>query len=371
MKIAFFPLFQPQHNSRHSLPNDWTVKAQRSHQQNAPPLPPSEPPKPAPPPPPPGPETPVSSNRPLKSIFDIDSPPALPTTSMSTTLSNPVKLELGDIFEDEPETKPKTRDISPSVVKLNKVEDMRGFEKLRDGRSSIKIEHNSRSIKTEPTDLPKSTMMVDIGKLDIANFGGKVIIKMINFCYFLAASQTHLDDGNSNHKKHKKEKKSKKDKKEKRDKDRHYMTNSNGEVVKKHKHKHKDKEKDREAPSSASSAAAAASSSSGGHGGGSNPIPKLKIKMNPPTEAADSSGLAPLKMSISGLGGGPSNAASSKKRHRQHSDSSDSSMGSMGSSSAPALKMSRVLGTSAEQESSFLAERMGSYGIPKNSRKVS
>ena len=190
---------------------------------------------------------------------------------------------------------------------------------------------------------------------------------MISLTPFLAASQTHLDDGNSNHKKHKKEKKSKKDKKEKRDKDRHYTTNSNGEVVKKHKHKHKDKEKDREAPSSASAAAAA--SSSGGHVGGSNPIPKLKIKMNPPAEAADSSGLAPLKMSISGLGGS-SNAASSKKRHRQHSDSSDSSMGSMGSSSAPALKMSRVLGTSAEQESSFLAERMGSYGIPKNSRKV-
>ena len=163
----FFFLFQPQlHNSRHSLPNDWTVKAQRSHQQNAPPLPPSEPPKPAPPPPPPtAPETPVSSNRPLKSIFDIDSPPALPTTSMTSTLSNPVKLEMGDIFEDEPETKPKTRDISPSVVKLNKVEDMRGFEKLRDGRSSIKIEHNSHSIKTEPVDHHKS-MVVDIGKFD-------------------------------------------------------------------------------------------------------------------------------------------------------------------------------------------------------------
>merc|ERR1711963_340269 len=179
---------------------------------------------------------------------------------------------------------------------------------------------------------------------NMTNIGGLLFSLITNFLYsFLAASQTHLDDGNSNHKKHKKEKKSKKDKKEKR-------------------------EKDREAPSSASAAAAA--SSSGGHVGGSNPIPKLKIKMNPPAGGADSSGLAPLKMSISGLGGGSSNAASSKKRHRQHSDSSDSSMGSMGSSSAPALKMSRVLGTSAEQESSFLAERMGSYGIPKNSRKV-
>ena len=92
---------------------------------------------------------------------------------------------------------------------------------------------------------------------NMTNIGGLLFSLITNFLYsFLAASQTHLDDGNSNHKKHKKEKKSKKDKKEKRDKDRHYTTNSNGEVVKKHKHKHKDKEKDREAPSSASAAAA-------------------------------------------------------------------------------------------------------------------
>lgn len=253
---------------------------------------------------------------------------------MTSTLSKPVdKFEMGDIFEDEPETKPKTREISPSV-KLNKVEDMRGFEKLRDGRSSIKIDPD-RPVKSEPTDMPKS-MVVDI-----------------------SASQTHLDDGSSNHKKHKKDKKSKKDKKDKRDKDRHH-TNSNGEVVKKHKHKHKDKEKDRESGHNSATSS----------GGSSNPIPKLKIKMPAAPESVDSSGLAPLKMSISGLGG-PSNAASSKKRHRQHSDSSDSSMGSLGSSSAPALKMSRVLGTSAEQETSFLTERIGNqYGMPKNSRKV-
>jgi hypothetical protein len=57
----------------------------------------------------------------------------------------------------------------------------------------------------------------------------------------------------------------------------------------------------------------------------------------------------------------------------QHSDSSDSSTGtgSLGSTSAPATKMSRVLGTSVEQESTFLNERIGNqYGIAKNSRKV-
>ena len=115
-----------QPNSRHSLPNDFNQRSQKT--QQAPPLPPQQ----APPPPPPPP-----NSKPPKSIFDIDSPP--PLSMSSTTLSKPVKLEMGDIFEDETDTKPKTRDISPSVVKLNKVEDMSGFEKLRDGRSSIKI----------------------------------------------------------------------------------------------------------------------------------------------------------------------------------------------------------------------------------------
>ena len=41
-----------------------------------PPLPPSEPSKPAPPPPPMQPPSPVTSMKPPKSIFDIDSPPA-------------------------------------------------------------------------------------------------------------------------------------------------------------------------------------------------------------------------------------------------------------------------------------------------------
>lgn len=51
---------------------------------------------------------------------------------------------------------------------------------------------------------------------------------------------------------------------------------------------------------------------------------------------------------------------SSRKRHRQHSDSSNSSIDSMGAPSGgdPARKMSRVMGTSAEQESTFLSGRV-------------
>ena len=180
-------------------------------------------------------------------------------------------------------------------------------------------------------------------------FYGKKSIEYICI-YTFSAPQTNLGDSTSSHrhhKKHKKEKKAKKDKKEKRDKEHH----SNGEVVKKHKSKHKEKDRDREAV----------------------PAMKLKIKAIPPV---DSTGgppqiIPPIKVCLSqGASNVASSSASSKKRHRQHSDSSDSSMGSLGSSSAPALKMSRVIGTSAEQESTFLAERIGQYGMSKNSRKV-
>jgi len=112
--------------------------------------------------------------------------------------------------------------------------------------------------------------------------------------------------------------------------------------------------------------------------------------MGPPSSAAtvDSTGGQPdikIKLCVppnpnpGGPGGPSANSSSStsnkNKRHRQHSDSSDSSTGtgSLGSSStsAPATKMSRVLGTSVEQESTFLNERIGNqYGIAKNSRKV-
>ena len=69
----------------------------------------------------------------------------------------------------------------------------------------------------------------------------------------------------------------------------------------------------------------------------------------------------PIKICI---GASATNSASSRdssrKRHRQHSDSSNSSMDSMGAPSGgdPARKMSRVMGTSAEQESTFLSGRV-------------
>ena len=119
--------------------------------------------------------------KPPRSIFDIDSPPPTTmntsTSSLSMSLSNPVKMEMGDIFENETDhqtdqTKPKSgRDISPSVVKLNKVENMTGFEKLRDGRPSIKVPHNQikQEVKQEFMPDPNS-MVVSIGELQIFFF---------------------------------------------------------------------------------------------------------------------------------------------------------------------------------------------------------
>ena len=162
-----------------------------SHQP--PPLPPSDPPKPQPPPPP----LPLMGvdKKPPRSIFDIDSPPPTTmntsTSSLSMSLSNPVKMEMGDIFENETDhqtdqTKPKSgRDISPSVVKLNKVENMTGFEKLRDGRPSIKVPHNQikQDVKQEFMPDPNS-MVVSIGELQKIFFV-KLNLYLFIFCEIL------------------------------------------------------------------------------------------------------------------------------------------------------------------------------------------
>lgn len=151
----------------------------------------------------------------------------------------------------------------------------------------------------------------------------------MNFHRLQASSTTSSNNevfssSSSSHKKHKKEKKSKKDKKEKRDK---YQ---NGEMSssKKHKHKHRDRDKE---------------SNSG-----------LKLKIKPIAPGANPEIVQPLKICIGGSSSAASNASNSKKRHRQQSDSSNSSMDSIAD---PARKMSRVMGTSTEQESSFLSGR--------------
>ena len=269
-----------------------------------------------------------------KSIFDIDSPPAIrqqpPPSITSSTLSVPKmepKLEPpGDIFDmgasPEPTTERsrqdstssnKSRDISPSV-KLNKLE-MSGYEKTPEGRYALK------TVKEEPQQMPSLPVSIPITAPS-------------------SGSSDVMSSSSAPHKKHKKEKKSKKDKKEKRDKSEKYV---NGDYVKKHKHKHKDRDRE----------AAPATPSSG---------LKLKIKplMPEPEVTGDIQAVPPMKISLN------SKADSSRKRHRQRSDSStDSSLGSMGTtSSAPALKMSRVLGSNVDQESSFY------HHLSKNSRKV-
>merc|ERR1711899_143576 len=373
--------------------------------QQQPPLPPSEPPKPAPPPPP-MPPSPVTSMKPPKSIFDIDSPPASmpapkshsrnhrppthltqqppPPPITSSTLSQPKveKLDIGDIFEPDMEDASTThtssrrerttsgREISPAgsvaSLKLAKVEEMTGFEKLRDGRSTIKLP------KTEPDQTvqhqqqpqqPTKSMVVSIPLLPTSTQTTEVMQQHHGHQHQQPAPSS--SSSSNSHKKPKKEKKQKKDKKD-RDKSDHRHKSSNGETgsdhqrsssssSKKHKHKHKEKEKDRDHHHTTQQQQA-------------GPPPGLKLKIKP-IQPGMSSSIAPsgspnvvqpLKICIGANPAATSSSSnSSRKRHRQHSDSSNSSMDSMGGQAGdPARKMSRVMGTSTEQESTFLSGRV-------------
>lgn len=323
----------------------------------------------------------------------VQQPPPPPITS--STLSQPKveKMDIGDIFEPEPEDtgtpishstgsgRQRTisgREISPSL-KMAKVEEMTGFEKLRDGRSSIKLPKNE--VKTEPggghhgqqqPQQPTKSMVVSI-PLPTSSTQAAVVMPQST------VPATHSSSSSSSHKKHKKEKKNKKEKREKGEKsERRHKSSSNGEVSgaptgsshgsdasasghhhrsssssgKKHKHKHKERDRD---------------SNTSHHTAEQQPgQPGLKLKIKPihpemSSAIAPSGGnnvVQPLKICIgsSSTGSSASNSNnSSRKRHRQHSGSSNSSMDSMGD---PARKMSRVMGTSTEQESTFLSGRV-------------
>lgn len=319
------------------------------------------------------------------------------------------KLDIGDIFEPDMEDNMTTnshhtfptnthnpvkreRTISETSVKLAKVEEMTGFEKLRDGRSSIKMP------KTEPMggpgghpghhhhqqahgqQQPTKSMVVSIPLPSSTSTGLQASEGVM---------QPASSSSSSSHKKHKKEKKNKKDKREKGDrKHKSSSSNANGEIVsisgisvsgqstgsesghghhrssssssKKHKHKHK--ERDRDSHPHHAVAEVAAPPISAPQAGG------LKLKIKPMPDMASSiappggkSVIQPLKICIGASAtSSASSRDSSRKRHRQHSDSSNSSMDSMGAPSGgdPARKMSRVMGTSAEQESTFLSGRV-------------
>merc|ERR550534_2267990 len=382
-----------------------------------PPLPPGEPPKPAQPPPPPMPPSSgdlrVTSMKPPKSIFDIGSPPASmpapkshnsqssrhhgghhqqppasghliqqppPPPITSSTLSQPKveKLDIGDVFEPDMEDNMTTnshhtfptnthnpvkreRTISETSVGLAGVEEMTGFEKLRDGRSSIKMP------KTDPTggpgghpghhhhqqahgqQQPTKSMVVSIPLPSSTSTGLQASEGVM---------QPASSSSSSSHKKHKKEKKNKKDKREKGDrKHKSSSSNANGEIVsvsgisvsgqstgsesghghhrssssssKKHKHKHK--ERDRDSHPHRAVAEVAAPPISAPQAGGL----KLKIKPMPDmassiAPAGDNNVVQPLKLCLGGstttTSASSSQSNNQRKRHRQDSDSSYSSI---------------------------------------------
>merc|ERR1711874_547367 len=157
------------------------------------------------------------------------------------------KLDIGDIFEPDTEDTTTTatpithtssssrqrttsgREISPNL-KLAKVEEMTGFEKLRDGRSSIKLPkvEIKNEVKTEhgqqQPQQPTKSMVVSI-PLPTSSTQAAVVMPQ-------STVPAHSSSSNSSsHKKHKKEKKNKKEKREKGEKsERRHRSSSNGEV---------------------------------------------------------------------------------------------------------------------------------------------
>jgi len=216
---------------------------------------------------------------------------------------------------------------SPSV-KLSKLEQMPGYEKLKDGRTSVRLPKEERTPATPPTSMKVSLPMAAVTS------GSKA-----------AEAETKRDEGLTAADQHrsekKKKKKEKKEKKEKRDKDK--------KDEKRHKHKHKDKDRDKEGSSSnrgASATPGSTASNSPAAAATATPSSGLKLKVKlPPTpgggEGQGQSHVAPLRLSL----GEKTDSGSSKKRKPSEA------------SGGPASKMSRVLGTPLELENGYVRDK--------------
>ncbi|TRY69092.1 hypothetical protein TCAL_09347 [Tigriopus californicus] len=217
------------------------------------------------------------------------------------------------------------------ALKIPKLEETPGYEKLRDGRQTIRVAKEDRSGLPVP---PPKEMIVSIPWNQQGMGDGSATTSASTSSLFQEDKKSSSSpSGEREHKEKKKKKKEKKEKKDKKDKDR---------SERKHK-KHKDKDRERsskEQPSSATSSPMVSGSSGTGI--------KLKIKVGresnwdnaPPPPGPAGETIAPLKINLMGDSG--------KKRPRLASDS-DSQQG-------PATKMSRALGTNVMLEDSYFTD---------------
>ncbi|XP_040569572.1 uncharacterized protein [Lepeophtheirus salmonis] len=196
-------------------------------------------------------------------------------------------------------------------VKLPKLEETPGYEKLRDGYTSIQIPREDVKTSNQANVKPPSEIV--------------------------HVEDKHTDDiTDSGRKKHKKEKKSKKEKKEKKEK-------KDRSKEKSHKHKHKDKDKSKDGlskhhhhhhSSSSSSSAVHHNTNSNDSSVQKPPGIKLKIKPIPPQSSESLPKVDPLKISLK-----PSQSSETKKRHRASSEVR---------STSPSVKIARVVGSNQD-----------------------
>lgn len=149
------------------------------------------------------------------------------------------------------------------ALKMTKLEETPGYEKLRDGRQTIRVAKEDRS--SQPTVPPKEMIVSIPWNQQQMGGGGGGSTSGSSGLFKEDKKSSSSPSGEREHKEKKKKKKEKKEKKEKKDKDR--------SEHKKHK-KHKDKDRERSSKTEQASSATSSPMVSGTSGTGI----KLKIK---------------------------------------------------------------------------------------------
>jgi hypothetical protein len=281
------------------------------------------------------PSGPTPKKRSLFSPEQTDPAPAVPQlVSLPTLPTFPPKLPSDSSSRTRTTSSSSAASETSPSVKLSKLDQMPGYEKLKDGRTSIRVPKEERQNIVATLGTPSVKVSIPIAPKTASLFDDKRVEKSSPGS---ASSEQHKEKKKK--KKEKKEKKEKKDKDRKRDRDEGGGSSSGTE--KRHKNKHKDKDRERspavhKQPTPSGATASPHGMSSSG----------FKIKIKPVMQAAAAAGaapVAPIKISI---------GDSAKKRSRPPSSGD----------SGPASKMSRVIGTPVEVENGYLHGMMGQSG---------
>ncbi len=232
-------------------------------------------------------------------------------------------------------------DKSPSI-KLSKLENMSGFEKLKDGRKSIKVHKEERPSKgpapmAAPKHHPVPAANVQQTEHQVAQVKPMMPVSIPLTSVKQDGAAAAAEDASK--REHKEKKKKKKDKKEKKDKERKRDKDGESSSSSSKKSKKKSKDRDRERGDSSSRAGSLASSpapsSSQQSTSSSGTVPKLKIKLGAAPSTVDNS--------AHGAEVPPSSTGKLKLSFK---------------SAVPAAKMSRVMHNSHDMESMYYTSKV-------------